>query len=151
MKHKYAVRLTDTEREHVQTLITAGPAPAGKLLPARMLLKADQGPQGPAWTDEVIAQAVEVSQPTSFRVRRPSVEQGLQAALDRRPPTREEQRQLDGAQEAHRVALACGPPPEGQGRWSWRLRADKLVELEVAEVAEDVSSQTVRRVLKQPR
>ena len=148
MKHKYAVRLTDTEREHVQTLITAGTAPARKLMHARILLKADQGPQGPAWTDEAIAQAVEVSQPTVFRVRRHYVEQGLQAALDRRPPTREYQRKLDGTQEARLIALACGTPPEGQGRWSLRLLADKLVELEVAE---DVSYQTVRRVLKKTR
>src|SRR5258707_7617466 len=113
MKHNYAVRLTDTEREHVQTLITAGTAPARKLMPARILLKADQGPQGPAWTDEAIAQAVEVSQPTVFRVRRHAVEQGLQAALDRRPPTREYQRKLDGAHEARLIALACGTPPQG--------------------------------------
>ena len=145
MKHKYAVRLTDTEREHLERLITAGTAPARKLMHARILLKADQGPQGPAWTDEAIAQAVEVSQPTIFRVRRHYVEQGLQAALDRRPPTREYQRKLDGAQEAHLIALACGIPPAGQGRWSLRLLAEKWVELEGAE---DISYQTVRRVLR---
>jgi hypothetical protein len=148
VKHKYAVRLTDTERVHVQTVITAGTAPARQLMHARILPKADQGRQGPAWTDEAITQAVEVSQPTLFRVRRHYVEQGLQAALDRRPPTREDQRTLDGVQEAHLVALACGSPPQGQGRWSLRLLADKLVELEVAE---DISYQTVRRVRKTTR
>lgn len=148
MNKRYAVRLTDTEREHLQSLITAGTAPARKLMHARILLKADQSPRGPAWTDEAITQAVEVSQPTVFRVRRHYVEQGLAAALDRRPPTREYRRKLDGAQEAHLVALACGTPPHGRGRWSLRLLADKLVELEVAE---DISYQTVRRVLKKTR
>jgi transposase len=95
--------------------------------------------------DDAIAEAVEVSQPTVFRIRRQYVGGGLEAALHRRPPTREYQRKLDGAQEAHLVALACGTPPEGHARWSLRLLADKLVELEVAD---DVSYQTVRRVLK---
>jgi hypothetical protein len=96
----------------------------------------------------VIAQAVEVSQPTVFRVRRHSVEQGLEAALNRRAPTREYGRKLDGAQEARLIALACGPRPEGQARWSLRLLADKGVELEIAEA---VSYQTVRRILKKTR
>lgn len=145
MKHKYAVRLADTEREELRTLIAAGTAPARKLTHARILLKAEEGPAGPAWTDAAIARAVEVSQPTVCRVRRQYVEQGLAATLTRRPPTREYQRKLDGAQEAHLIALACEPPPEGQARWSLRLLADKLVELEVVDA---VSYQTVRRVLK---
>jgi hypothetical protein len=86
-----------------------------------------------------------VSQPTVARVRRQFVEQGLEAALNRRPPRREYRRKLDGEQEAHLIALACGAPPEGYGRWSLRLLADRLVELEQVET---VSYQTVRRVLK---
>jgi transposase len=100
---------------------------------------------GTAWTDEAIAAAVEVSQPTVHRVRRQYVEEGLAAALNRRPPTRVYQRKLDGVQEAHLVALACSTPPTGQARWTLRLLAAKLVELEVVD---DVSYQTVRRVLK---
>ncbi len=149
MKHKYAVRLADTEREQLQRLIASGTAPARQLMHARILLKADQGPQGPAWTDDAIAQAVEVSQPTVFWVRRHYVEQGLEAALNRRPPTREYVRKLDGAQEARLIAVACGKPPQGQARWSLRLLADKLVELEI--VADAVSYQTVRRILKKTR
>jgi hypothetical protein len=148
MKHKYAVRLADTEREQLQRLIATGTASARKLMHTRILLKADQNAQGPAWTDEAIARAVEVSQPTVFRVRRHYVEHGLEAALNRRPPTRVYVRKLDGAQEARLIAVACGTPPEGQARWSLRLLADKLVELEVVD---DVSSQTVRRVLKKTR
>jgi hypothetical protein len=79
------------------------------------------------------------------RVRRQYVEQGLEAALNRRPPRREYRRKLDGEQEAHLIALACGAPPEGHGRWSLRLLADRMVELEQVEA---LSYQTVRRVLK---
>ena len=78
-------------------------------------------------------------------MRKQYVQEGLQAALNRRPPNREYQRKLDGEQEAHLLALACGRPPEGQARWSLRLLADKLVELEVVG---EVSYQTVRRILK---
>jgi hypothetical protein len=78
-------------------------------------------------------------------VRRQFVEQGLEAALNRRPPRREYRRKLDGEQEAHLIALACGTPPAGQARWSLRLLADRMVELEQVEA---LSYQTVRRVLK---
>jgi hypothetical protein len=146
MKKKYPVTLTRTEREHLKSLIAAGTAPARKLTHARVLLKADQGPEGPAWVDDAVAGAVEVSQPTVCRVRKQYVEEGLEAALNRRPPNREYHRKLDGEQEARLVALACSEPPQGQARWSLRLLADKMVELEIVE--EDLSYQTVRRTLK---
>jgi transposase len=146
MKKKYPVILHESEREELKRLIAAGTAPARKLTHARILLKADQGPEGPAWVDDAVAEAVEVSQPTVCRVRKQYVEVGLEAALNRRPPNREYRRKLDGEQEARLVALACSEPPEGQARWSLRLLADKLVELEI--VDEEVSYQTVRRTLK---
>ena len=146
MKKKYPVTLTRTEREHLKSVIAAGTAPARKLTHARILLKADQGPKGPAWVDDAVAEAVEVSQPTVSRVRKQYVEEGLEAALNRRPPNREYHRKLDGQQEARLVALACSEPPEGQARWSLRLLADKLLELEIVE--EEVSYQSVRRTLK---
>jgi transposase len=146
MKKKYAVILTQTEREQLKSLIAAGTAPARKLTHARILLKADQSPEGPGWVDDAVAEAVEVSQPTVSRVRKQYVEEGLEAALNRRPPNREYHRKLDGKQEGRLVALACSEPPEGQARWSLRLLADKMVELEIKE--EDISYQTVRRTLK---
>lgn len=88
---------------------------------------------------------MEVSQPTVARVRKQYVQEGLEAALNRRAPRREYHRKLDGEQEAQLVALACGQPPQGQARWSLRLLADKFVELEVVE---EISYQTVGRVLK---
>lgn len=141
----YQVKLTPAERAHLRDLIAAGQAPARKLLHARILLKADQRPEGPGWVDQRIAEAVEVSQPTIARVRRQYVEKGLEAALNRCPPQREYYRKLTGEQEARLITMACSQPPTGQARWSLRLLADRLVELEVVET---VSYQTVRRVLK---
>ncbi len=146
MKKKYPVILSETEREELKQLIAAGTAPARKLTHARILLKADQSPEGPGRVDEAIAEAVETSQPTVSRVRKRYFEEGLEAALNRRPPNREYRCKLDGEQEARLIALACSEPPEGQARWSLRLLAEKLVELEVVE--EEVSYQTVRRTLK---
>lgn len=145
MKKKYPVILSDTEREDLKRLIAAGTAPARKLTHARILLKADESSVGPGWVDERVAEAVESSQPTVARIRKQYFEEGLQAALNRRPPKREYRRKLDGEQEARLVTLACSQPPEGQARWSLRLLADRLVELEVVE---DISHQTVRRTLK---
>ncbi len=148
MHKRYVVALKETERETLAGMIAAGTAPARKLTHARILLKADARPQGPGWVDDRIAEAVEVSQPTVARVRRQYVEDGLEAAINRRAPRREYRRKLDGEQEARLLAVACGRPPDGQARWTLRLLADRLVELEVVE---EVSYQTVRRVLKKTR
>jgi transposase len=145
MHKRFPISLTETERDHLKRLIAAGTESSRKLTHARILLKADQGPSGPGWTDEAIAEAVEVSQPTVARIRQVYVTAGLEAALNRRAPTREYVRKLDGAQEARLIALACTKPPDGVERWTLRLLADKLVALEVID---DVSYQTVRRVLK---
>lgn len=148
MHKRYVVTLADEERTSLERLIAAGTAPARKLTHARILLKADAKPQGPGWVDDRIAEAVEVSQPTVARVRRQYVEAGLESALNRRAPRREYRRKLDGEQEARLLAVACGKPPDGQARWTLRLLADELVELEVVDT---VSYQTVRRVLKKTR
>lgn len=143
---KYAVTLSEGERAHLRTLIGQGVAPARLLIHARILLKADQGEGGPAWSDTTIAGAVEVHPATVGRVRRAYVEQGLQAALERTAPKRVYPRRLDGAAEAHLIALACGDPPAGRERWTLRLLADALVRLEVVET---VSHETIRRTFKQ--
>ena len=145
MHQKYVVVLTAGERARLEQLIAAGTAPARKLAHARVLLKADKGAGGPGWVDAAIADAVEISQPTISRIRQQFVEAGLEAALNRRAPQRVYARKLDGAQEARLIALACSEPPAGQVRWTLRLLADKLVELEIVEA---ISHQTVRRVLK---
>jgi transposase len=144
MNKKYIVRLTDTEREHLEKLIRRGKAQARKLLYARILLKTDVG--GPdRWTDEKIAEAFEVSVATVARQRRRYCEEGLEVALMPKKPGRPRKRVLDGRAEAHLVALSCSDPPEGRERWSMRLLADRMVELGHVE---SVSYETVRRTLK---
>jgi transposase len=143
---KYKVTLTAEERQDLLELIAAGKAAAQRLAHARILLKADAAPGGPAWSDEPIAEAVEVSAATVERVRQRFVEHGLEAALVRKPQDRpSRQRKLDGRAEARLIALACSPPPEGRTEWTMQLLADKLVALEIVEA---VSDATVRRTLK---
>ena len=141
---KYVVRLDEAERACLADLVSAGAAAARALTHARILLKADEGPAGPGWPDERISAALDVSVRTIERVREALVTEGLDAALwRRRPPARP--RKLDGAGEARLVALACSAPPAGQARWTLRLLADKLVELEVVDA---ICPETVRLTLK---
>jgi transposase len=143
---KYKVTLDAEERAYLQGLIGAGKASALKLARARILLKADAGPEGPAWPDASIALAVEVDVTTVERVRQRFVEEGLEAALDRKKQARpSRERKLDGAGEARLVALACSDPPQGRAAWTLQLLADKLVELRVVG---SISDETVRQVLK---
>jgi transposase len=143
---KYRVTLTADERHHLTTLIAAGKAAAQKLAHARVLLKADQADGGPGWTDDRIAEAVEVSTDTVARVRQRFVEDGLDAALARKPQARpSRERKLDGWAEARLVALACSAPPDGRKRWTLTLLADRLVELEVVD---SIGRGTVRQTLQ---
>src|SRR5262249_61090373 len=122
-------------------LIAAKKTAAKKVLHARILLKADAGPKGPAWTDARIAEALEVDVSTVERLRQRFVEQGLDAALGRKKQDRpSRQRTLDGAAEGRLIAVACSEPPAGRVGWTLRLLADKLVELEIVET---VSTETV--------
>jgi hypothetical protein len=145
MRKRYLVTLTESERAALGRRVAAGRGPARELTHARILLKADSGPHGPAWTDEAIAAALDVSVSTIARVRMRFARLGLATALRRQPPRREYRRKLDGEQEAHLVALACSAPPEGYGRWSLRLLADRMVELGYTDA---LSYQTARRVLR---
>ncbi len=142
---KYIVRLTPDERDQLLQMIRGGKAAARALLHARILLKADTSPESAAWSDEIISAALEVHATTVARVRQRFVEQGLEAALRPKPTMRQYTRKLDGAAEAHLIALACGPAPEGRAQWTLRLLADQLMELEQVG---SVSHETVRRTLK---
>src|SRR4051812_10523587 len=135
---KYKVTLTAEERQGLLDLIAAGKASAKRLAHARVLLKADAAPGGPAWADARIAEAAELSVATVERIRQRFVEQGLEAALGRKKQDRpSRQRSLDGAAEARLVALACSAPPDGRARWTMQLLADRLVELEVVDTVSD--------------
>lgn len=146
MAKKYIVTLTAEERGELTQLISAGKRSALAITRARILLKADEGLGGPAWDDGEITAALDCGRRTVSRVRERFVERGLQAALERKPqdkPSRE--RMLDGASEARLIALACSEAPQGRARWTLKLLADKLVELEVVPA---ISDETVRRTLK---
>ena len=146
MRKQHVVVLSEPERARLHTLIGQGTAPARALTHARILLKANQGEAGPSWTDRAIATALEVHHTTVARVRQQYATGGLEAAVDRKAPAREYRHKLDGEQEAHLVALACSAPPQGRKRWSLRLLAERLVQLEVVE---ELSHETVRQALKQ--
>lgn len=144
-KH-YKVNLCEEERQALHRLISTGKAAAYKRRRAQILLKADQGPLGPGWTDEQIGEALDVGRITVGRTRKALVESGLEAALERKP--REHPpvaRKLDGTAEAQLIALACSAPPEGHAKWTLQLYADKLVELQIVDT---ISAETVRRTLK---
>ena len=145
MKKKYIVTLTEEERQTLQALISRGKAAARKLAHARILLKADQDPGGPGLDDAAIASDVQAGRATIERVRKEFVEEGLQAALERRKPRRLYLRKLDGDAEAHLIAIACSPAPAGRSRWTLRLLADRMVTLEQVD---HLSYETVRQVLK---
>ena len=143
---RYRVTLTAEEREALGHMISRGKAAARRLVHARVLLQADASAGGPNWTDTRIAEAVRVSVRTIERVRQRFVEEGLEAALSPRPPRRLYPRKLDGEAEARRIALACGPPPDGRARWTLRVLAERMVVLGHVEA---VSHETVRTTLKQ--
>ena len=148
MRKSYVVVLSLEERDRLEKLISTGRTSSKRQVQARILLKADASEAGPAWSDEQIGEALEISVSTVARLRRRSVEQGLAAVLDRGVVRRPSRRRLDGEQEARLLAVACSTPPEGRVRWTLRLLADKMVELEVVE---SISYETVRRTLKKTR
>src|SRR4051794_34721190 len=146
MAKRYRVTLTAGERGELERMIARGKADARKLAHARVLLQADEAEGGPGWTDAAIAAAVRVSVRTIERVRqRWFVEQGLAAALLPRPSPRLYGRKLDGELEARLLALACARPPEGRARWSLRLLAEGMVEMEHVDT---LSHEKVRQTLK---
>jgi hypothetical protein len=142
---KYRVTLTEEERTTLQEVIRAGKAAARTQTHARILLKADDAAGAPGWTDERIAEALEVSPSTIARLRRRFLDVGAVAALSPRPRQTAPTTKLDGRAEAHLVALTCSAPPEGRDRWTLRLLTERFVALGVSE---PVSYETVRRVLK---
>jgi transposase len=136
---KYIVDLDEREGDRLEQLTTKGESGARRIRRARILLLADEDR-----LDKEIASFLGAAVTTVERVRKRFVEEGLEAALSERPRPGAA-RKLDGRQEAFLMALACSDAPEGRGRWSMRMLADRLVELEVVE---EISDETVRRTLK---
>lgn len=146
LKDKFVVRLTAAQRHELERLAATGKRSAATVTRARILLKADA--DGDGWTDDRIAEALDTSAATVARIRKKFVQQGLEATVQRQRPTGRQYRKLDGVQEAQLIALACSEPPEGQARWTMKLLAGRLVELEVVEA---IDPATVWRTLKKTK
>lgn len=146
MAPRYRVTLTHEEREELEGMTRRGKIPARRFIHARALLLCDAGEEGPAWKVADVAAALGASVRSIEHLKKRFVEQGLEAALERKPrekPPREVK--FDGAFEARLISLACSDVPEGYRRWTVRLLADKAVELQYAE---SVSHMSVQRILK---
>ena len=142
---KYRIELTPQEREELKALVSRGHTAAYKQTHARILLMSDEAQDDLPMTDEAVAKALKVGHATVERVRRRCVEEGLEAALNRKKQLRRRPRKLDGEAQAHLIAIACSEPPQGRASWTLKLLADPLVE---RDIVESVSTETVRKVLK---
>jgi len=146
MSPRYRVTLSQEERKELESMTRRGKTHARRFIHARALLLCDAGADGPAWNVSDVATALGVTSRAIEHLKKRFVEDGLEAALERKPrekPPREVT--FDGAFEARLIALACSDVPEGRRRWTVRLLADKAVELRLAA---SVSHMTVQRVLK---
>jgi hypothetical protein len=144
MQKKYIVRLTATERERLQEIVKRLKGSSQQVRRAQILLKADA--DGPAWTDQQIADAYGCRRQTVENVRERLVSEGFEIALcGKRPAEPPHKPVLDGEQQAKVIALRLGPPPKGFANWTLRLLAEKAVELQIVE---SISHETVRRTLK---
>jgi hypothetical protein len=146
MAKHYVIELLADERDALGTLVRRGKASARRLTRARTLLLSDTSDRGPGWIDADIAEALGITTRCIEMLRKRAVEEGPLVAIERKPQVRPSvPRKFDGESEAKLIALACSEPPAGHKRWSLRLLADKLVELNVFE---SVSHERVRQVMK---
>ena len=145
---RYKVILTVLERELLESIIAKGKHSSLQFRNACILLNSDEGNEGNKWTNEQIAGFLRITPKTVERLRQRFVEEGFESCMDRKPYPEVKDVKTDGDFEAHLVALSCSKAPEGYARWSLRMLADKMVELKYVE---DVSYETVRRVLKKTK
>jgi hypothetical protein len=143
---KYIVALSEDERNTLVELTSKGKQRSQKILDALILLGCDEGDfQIERSTNEEIARVLNISMRKIDRVKKRFVEDGFDVALNRRKRSRIYVNKADGEFEAHLIALSCSEPPDGFARWSLRLLADKVVELNYID---SISHETVRRILK---
>jgi len=146
---KYKVTLTNDERQELNSIIQKGKHRSQKVLNALILLNCDEGVyQEKRSKNEDVASILQISMRKIDRVKKCFVEQGLDIALNGTKGQRAYEKKADGDFEAHLIALSCGEPPEGFSRWSLRLLADKVVELNYID---NISHETIRRVLKKTK
>lgn len=146
---KFTVTLTEEERQDLIEITSKGKHRSQKILNALILLACDEGEhQTKRSKNEEIARVLNTSMRKIDRVKKRFVVDGLDIALHGRKGSRIYERKADGDFEAHLVALSCSEPPEGFSRWSFRLLAERVVELDYIE---NISHETVRRVLKKTK
>jgi transposase len=146
---KYIVRLDAAERARLEQLVRVGKAAAYRIRHANILLAVDAAAPGLKMKDDAAARAFHVSVRAIESLRRRLVEEGLDAALDRKKQERPSvEKMFDGEKEAQLIAVACGKKPQGRARWTLELLADRAVALKIVERC---SPQTVMRVLKKTR
>lgn len=145
-KIKYNIILSQEERNQLTEITRTGTHTAREITHSLILLDVDRGPYNDKiQINEEICKALKISPRTIDRVKKRFVQQGLKPALKRAPTTRVYDHLIDGQKEAHLVALSCSDPPKGHARWSLRLLADKVVELQIVD---SISFETVHRVFK---
>jgi len=142
---RYTVKLTKSEVEELMSIINKGSHTSQTFRTAYILLNCDEGRYSEKVTNEQISKVLKVGMRTVDRVKKKFIEEGFEACLDRRPTSRIYERKTDGDLEAKLVTLCCSEPPKGFAKWSLRLLADKMVELNYVE---SISHVTVRSVLK---
>jgi hypothetical protein len=143
---KYIVTLSDEERQNLQEISSKGSHKSQKVLNSLILLSVDVNqPKEARSTNESISKVLNISMKKIDRVKKRFVEEGLEIALCGHPQDREYEKKIDGDLEAHLIAISCSEPPDGFSRWSLRMLADKVVELEYVD---SISYETVRRRLK---
>lgn len=142
---RYTIKLTKPEVEELMSIINKGSHTSQTFRTAYILLNCDKGEYSQKVTNEQITKVLKIGMRTIDRVKKRFIEEGMEAALERKPTTRVYERVVDGDIEAKLVALCCSDPPEGRSKWSLRLLADRMVELEHVDY---ISHITVREVLK---
>jgi hypothetical protein len=145
MAPRYKVTLTEEERLQLEALTRTGKTTAPKFIHARALLLCDSGPHGSPWKVADVAEALGVTTRTVEHLKERFVEEGIQAALERKPSVKPPKLTFDGAFDARLTALACSPAPAGRARWTVRLLAEKVVELKIVPT---VSTMSIHRALK---
>jgi len=146
---KYIVTLTEEEREKLRDISSKGKHRSQKILNALILLGCDEGEfQTIRSTNEEISRVLKISMKKIDRVKKRFVEEGLDITLNGKKGSRIYKKKADGDFEAHLIALSCSDPPEGFARWSLRLLADKVVELDYID---SISHEAIRRILKKTK
>ena len=142
---RYTIKLTKPEVTELMDIINKGSHTSQTFRTAYILLNCDEGEYSEKVTNEQISKVLKIGMRTIDRVKKRFIDHGLEAALERKPTTRVYENKVDGDVEAKLIALCCGDPPEGRSKWSLRLLADKMIELEHVDY---ISHVTVREVLK---